>query len=32
MTQEHFAMTKEWHVAHGRSLRLGEKSVIMGIL
>ncbi len=25
-------MTKEWHVAHGRSLRLGEKSVIMGIL
>lgn len=32
MTQEHFAMTKEWHVAHGRSLRLGGKSVIMGIL
>ncbi|MBB4094752.1 dihydropteroate synthase [Ochrobactrum pecoris] len=25
-------MTKEWHLAHGRSLRLGDKSVIMGIL
>ncbi len=32
MAQEHFAMTKEWHLAHGRSLRLGDKSVIMGIL
>lgn len=32
MVQEHFAMTKEWHLAHGRSLRLGDKSVIMGIL
>ncbi|MFK0684959.1 dihydropteroate synthase [Ochrobactrum sp. BD67] len=25
-------MTKEWHLAHGQSLRLGDKSVIMGIL
>ncbi len=25
-------MTKEWHLAHGRNIRLGEKSVIMGIL
>lgn len=32
MAQEHFAMTKEWRIAHGKSLRLGEKSVIMGIL
>src|SRR5690606_17261149 len=32
MVQEHFAMTKEWHLARGRSVRVGKEAVIMGIL
>ncbi|ELT50898.1 dihydropteroate synthase [Brucella intermedia M86] len=32
MAQEHFAMTKEWHLAHGRSIHVGTKAIIMGIL
>ncbi len=25
-------MTKEWHLAHGRSIHVGTKAIIMGIL
>ena len=32
MAQEHFAMTKEWQLAHGRSIHVGETAIIMGVL
>lgn len=32
MTKKHSAVTKKWQLAHGRSLELGGRAMIMGIL